>query len=72
MEYGVALMILDRREFCVEVGGHMVENDGEDQEVVVGGPGPRSPMGKIPIEEEQYSQDALDDEPVADYFPFGG
>ena len=50
----------------------MVENDGEDQEVVVGGPGPRSPMGKIPIEEEQYSQDALDDEPVADYFPFGG
>lgn len=44
-------MILDWGQFSVDIGGHMVENDRKNQEVVVGGPGPWSPMREIPIEE---------------------
>lgn len=70
--YRVALVVLDRSLQSVEVGGHVVEDHGEDEEVVVGGPGPGSPMGEVPVEEEEHSQQTLDVELGADELPLFG
>ena len=50
----------------------MVEDDGEDEEIIVGRPRPRSPMRQVAVDEQEYSQHAFDVEVVADHIPFLG
>lgn len=40
----------------------MVKDDGEEEEVVVGGPRPRSPMREVSVDEQQRSQDGFEGE----------
>ena len=54
--YGVALGILYWGLVAVDVGGGVIEDDGEDEEVVVGGPRPGSPVGEVAIDEQKDSE----------------
>ena len=49
--YCVAFLVFDGRLKTVYIGSDMVENDGEDEEIVVGRPWPGSPMREVTIEE---------------------
>jgi len=70
--YGVALGVADGRLGSIEVGGQMIEDDREDEEVVVAWPGPGSPVREVPVEEQQHSQQTLDVEGGAVDFPLFG
>lgn len=50
----------------------MVEDYGEDKEVVVGGPRPWTPMGKIAIYEEESAKQTLEVELVPMSIPLLG
>lgn len=50
--YCIAFCIFDGGLESVEVGGEVVKDYGEDEEVIVGRPRPRSPVGQVSIDEE--------------------
>jgi hypothetical protein len=47
----------------------VVEDDGEDEEVVVTGPGPGAPVGEVAVDEKEGAEEALEVERTAVHLP---
>lgn len=70
MHYSVALGVFDGRLGPVEIGTCVVEDNREDEEIVIGGPGPGSPVRQVAIDKKQYPQQTSEVELIPLNFPF--